>query len=767
MVRQEMVPVNGWAAGPAPDRAQYGPDHGMDAGASGLVEYWRILRRHKGTLLLMAFLGALAGLLISLPQTPIYQARASIEIQDLNQDFLNMRQMNPVSEPGSNYMIDDIQTQIRVLQSDTLTERVLDRLNIKRPAEVSKDTSRVSSWRRALNLPEPDVKSAREQALATAARNLKIRAAGQTRIVEIMCDSTDPRMAANFVNTLMNEYIEQKIEARWKMTERTGVWLTRQLDDMRVKLERSEDALQRYARNSGLMFTADEKKSVAEEKLLQLQESLSKAQADRIEKQSRYEMAAQAPTETLSDVLNDSSLREYQIKLTDLRRQRSDLITVYTANQIKVKRIDAEIEAMETALKKEREAIVRRIRNDYEEAMNREKLLASNYTAQTKLVTDQSERSIQYKILKREVDSNRQLYDAMLQKMKESSVAAALRASNIRIVDAAKPPEYPYKPNPRTNMVWGLFSGLFFGVGLVVVRQRANRTLQEPGDASFYLNLPELGVIPAGSQERIRTPGPKNRKALAGENAVNGNGNGRLEMVTWQRKPSVMAESFRAVLTSILFSRDTGGQQRLLLTSAGPGEGKTTVICNLAIALAEVNKRVLLIDADMRRPRLHDVFEIANERGLTNLLQTKNEVRTELKGLVVETTIPGLFVLPSGPPTAAAANLLHSKALEAALDILDKEFDMILIDTPPMLQIPDARVVGRLVNGVILVVRAGQTTRDAALAARQRFQEDRTPMTGVILNNWNPKTSTNGYYGYNSGYYYKSYQHYQANGKTG
>jgi capsular exopolysaccharide synthesis family protein len=733
-----------------------------------VVDHWRILWQRKGTAVLMAFLGALAGVLISLPQTPVYQARATIEIQDLNDDFLNMKQVNPVSDSGNMTASLDIQTQIKVLQSGTLAERVQNKLKVTKPTQVSVDTSRVSSWGRALNLPQPDVKDAHEQALAMAAKTLTVRTAAGTRIIEVSSDSTDPKMSADFVNTLTNEYIDQNMEARWKMTERTGAWLTRQIDDMRVKLERSEDALQRYAQDSGLMFTASDKNSVAEEKLLQLQASLSKAQADRVEKQSRYEMASKAAPETLPDVLNDPSLREYQAKLTDLQRQRAELITIYTPNHTKVKRVEAEIEAMEAALQREREAIVRRIHNDYDEALNREKLLAADYGAQTKLVTDQGERSIQYNILKREVDSNRQLYDAMLQKMKESSVAAALRASNVRVVDAAKAPRVPYKPNPKANAALGLVSGVLVGIVFIIIRQQANRALQEPGDASFYLNLPELGVIPSGTDERAKALGYWSRKTppIAAAATPDGNGNGRLEMVTWQRKPSVMAESFRAILTSILFSGDKGGQQRLLLTSAGPQEGKTTVICNLSIALAELNKRVLIVDGDMRRPRLHDVFETPNDRGLSSLLQTKADVRAELKGLVFKTTIPDLFILPSGPPTSAAANLLHSRTLGIALEILDQEFDMILIDSPPVLQIPDARVIGRLVDGVILVVRAGHTTRDAALAARRRLEDDGTPLMGVIMNDWNPRTSPNGYYGYYNGYYNKSYQHYHGNGKA-
>ena len=726
-----------------------------------------MIRRRKGTLILIASLGTLAGVLISVPQTPIYQARASIEVQDLNADFLNIRQTTPVNETsGATTSLTDIQTQIKILQSETLTERTLDRLKVKKPGDVV-DPTRVNAWRKALNLDEGNTESERGQALNMAAKTLKVRAAGQTRIIEILSDSPDPKQAADFNNTLTNEYIEQNMEARWKMSERTGVWLTRQIDDMRVRLERSEDALQGYARKAGLLFTSD-KNSVAEDKLRQLQQELGKAQGERVSRQSRYELAMRASPESLPDVLNDVSLRDYQVKLTDLRRQRSELITVYTANQTKVRRVDAEIETLEAALQRERGAIVKRIKNEYDEAVQREKLLTTEYATVIKLVTDQSEKSIQYNILKREVDSNRQLYDSMLQKMKEASVASAMRASNVRVVDAAKVPKRPYKPNIPTNAGLGLLSGIFLGISFIVMRERANRTIQEPGDAAFFMNVKELGAIPSEGGEPRKPFYNFERKSVEERKAAVIADRSRVELVTWQRKPSVMAESFRGVLTSILFSGHNGtGPKVLLLTSAGPKEGKTTSICNLGIALTEVRKKVLLIDADMRRPRLHEVFNLSNERGLSQILKDGEMDAEALEGVIQETMIPGLFVFPSGAATSSAANLLHSPAMERLLKQVSEEFDMVLIDSPPMLQIPDARVVARLVDGVVLVVRSGHTTRDAALAARQRFRDDNTEITGVILNDWNPKSSPNGYYGYYNGYYYNTYRYYSGDKSRG
>ena len=769
----------------------YSRDGQEDGAQGGLMDYWRILRRRKGTVILVAFLGLLVGVLVTLPQTPVYQARTSLEIQDLNQDFLNIKATSPVAEGGSYAALTDIQTQIKILQSETLIARSVQKLRSGKAGDLKAETGRIPAWRKALNLPMPSLVDQREASLRGAAGNLKVRAAGQTRIIELLFDSTNPQLAAELLNTLTNEYIEQNMEARWQMSLRTGDWLGRQLDDMRIKLERSEDQLQAYARQSGLLYMGDktgDKQSVSEQKLQQLQMSLLVAQADRIDRQSKWEIASNASSETLPDVLNDPSLQTVQSKLADLRSQRAELTTTFQPEYSKVKHLDAQIADLEKTLAAERKSSLERIRHEFDEASRKEALLAQDYAAQARLVTADGEKSIQYNILRREADSNRQLYETVLQKVKESSIASAMRASNIRVVDAAKTPGSPYKPDLKTNAGMGSLAGLFLGIVFVVMREREDRTLQEPGETSFWLNLPELGIIPSGLERgRLSTSyfGYYGRKRLkeakpdaALTAAANGDGDlqgtggktagateDQIELVTWQRKPSMIAEAFRVVLTSLLFTGNNGSRPRVLvLTSASPKEGKSTVTSNLAIALAEIKQRVLLIDADLRKPRQHEIFQIPNERGLSSLLMERPLPPERLEGIIQETKIPGLFVLPSGPSTQAAANLLYSANLPELLAKFRKEFDMVIIDTPPMLQMPDARVMGRIADGVLLVFRAGQTTRDAAIAAGQRFSEDETRVVGTILNGWDPKRSPNGYYGYYNGYSYKgySYSHYYA-----
>jgi capsular exopolysaccharide synthesis family protein len=743
------------------------PDAGGEPQSGGLLEYWRILRRRQGTLIVLACVGAVIGFLITIPQTPIYQARTSLEIVSLNQNFLNMKESNPLAESGSSADVTDIQTQIKILQSRSLLERVTTKLHST--ALPAADSTRVDTWRKLLNLPNPQAVDPRDAALNFAAKNLKVRAAGQTRIIEITVDSPNPQTAAAFANTLTSEFIDQNLETRWKSTQHTGEWLSHELDDMRIRLEQSEGRLQQYANQAGLMFTDKEKNSVSEEKLSQLQIALTAAQTDRIVKQSRWEMANSSPPDALPEILDDANLREYQGKLTELKRQLAEQRATYKDDYRTVQRVQAQIEPIQAALDRARGDILKRIRNDYDEAVRKENLLTTDYASQRSVVTGEGSKAIQYSILKREVESNRQLYDAMLQQLKQSSLASALRASNIHVVDPGKPPAHPYKPDSQSSAGIGLLSGLLLGAAFVVMRERADRSIQEPGETQTFLNLPELGVIPSddtGTRVRRRFVGGKK---LEGDSA-NGEKNGhilgpakltkRVELISWQHKPSIVAECFRATLVSILFSGENGSRPRVMVvTSAGPAEGKSTVVSNLGIAIAEVNQKTLLIDADLRKPRQHDIFNLKNDRGLSELLRSKDPIATLLEsGIIQETDVPDLYVLTSGAANSAATSLLYSNRMPELIQKLRTEFESIIIDTPPMLQIPDARVLGRMVDRVVLVTRAGKTTRAAAIAARQRFSEDGTKMLGTILNDWNPKRSPNGYYGNYNGYHYGGYR---------
>lgn len=714
----------------------YSPEYSFQPQPGSLLDYWSMIWRRRMLFVGCTCAGLIVALGIALPQSPVYRAHTTLEIQDLNNDFVNMKLASPIAESSPMDSLTDIQTQIRILQSDSLIDRSLEKANIRSAADLNPHQRDLPNWASMIKLPGSSEN--RETLTETAGRSLKVAVIGQTRIVDIAFDATDPELAARFVNTLTSEFINRNMETRWQMNRQTSEWLAGQLAELRTTLERSDNALQEYARRKSLIYTAD-KQTISSEKLRQLQAELSKAQADRVEKQSRFEMARAATPETLPDVLNDANLRSLESGLSDLRRQEAEIGVTFTGDYAKAKKLSAGIAAMETAVRQKRAAIVSRIANELTEAERREQLLTSAYTAQTLRVTDDSAKSIQYDGLKREVDTNRQIYEGMLQRVKESAIASALKASNVRVIDSARPPLHPYKPNLPVDTAAGLLAGALFGVVAIVVRTRMDASVREPGDAGLLLGIPELGVIPKARGGR----GTSSVITLVAQPRQPGSA--KTNRMVPSSNSLAIADSFRAVLASIFFSGAQEARRVLVITSAGRGEGKTTAAANLAVTLANMGRRVLLIDADIRSPRVHQIFGLDNSKGVTDLLRTASAGNL-IETLIQTTASPNLRVLPSGPGAAAGADLLFSQTMAALIARCREQFDMVLIDTPPMLSMPDARVLGRIADGVVLIARAGKTSRAAVQAAFHRLVEDQITVLGVILNDWNAQASSYGYY---------------------
>ncbi|HUG81631.1 MAG TPA: polysaccharide biosynthesis tyrosine autokinase, partial [Bryobacterales bacterium] len=379
-------------------------------------------------------------------------------------------------------------------------------------------------------------------------------------------------------------------------------------------------------------------------------------------------------------------------------------------------------------------------------------LLAAQYDRQARLVSEHAVRSIRYDILRREVNTNQDLYDGLLRRVKETGVASALSASNVRILDRAQPPGIPIGPNHTAYAAMGSMMGAFLGLLISLVKIRTDTKLRTQADVSQWLRSPQLGAIPAVSQPR-RFRREKAGAALQLRVRYTRNGNGslalrsadspaasrtagiRVERLAEAADFSPLAESFRGALASLLFGPQGEPPAILAVTSPSPLEGKTTVASNLAISLAQIGKKTLLIDGDLRRPRAHRIFDLDNDLGLTSLLAGEGGPQmSDLNKTIRATSIPGLSVMPGGPPQAVTAHGIFSKRLPMLLDVLRRQYAVILIDTPPVMYVTDSRVVAQLADATVLVVRAGQTSRVAAHAAEQRLVSDGARLLGVVLN---------------------------------
>ncbi len=709
-----------------PVEAVDNPSHAQ----SNLQEYWNKLKRRKFLVLGCIAGGILAALIFSALQTPLYRTVTSVEVDDLNENFQNLKDQDPTA--SSSVAESYFQTQIKVLQSRAMVERVIDKIHLADRHAQHKGKFFWSKWGQQSSAMD------QEALFQEVQKHLTVQAWGQTRIAEIYYEDRDPQVAADFANTLVSEFISQSRETRWDATQATAEWLTGHLNTLKQNLETSENQLQNYARSSGLVITT-ETGNVADQKLSQVQEELSKAQATLIDKQANFEIARDNPAESLPATLDDPTMRDYRQKLTELQRQHAELSSTLTPEHYKVRKVEAEIAELQIALEKERGNIVKRAADEYETAKRREKLLARSYAAQTNTVSDVNGKNIRYSTLKHEVDTNRQLYDALLLRIKQAGLAAAMRSSNMLVVDAAKAPVHPYRPNFKMNAAFGLLSGLFLGVAFVLASERSNRSIESPGLSPWYLKLPELGVIPMAEDSRRRldwfpAASPLTLQMVPASAATNGSPAVKVH--------SPMSEAYRGALSSILLpTLDGARRQVIIVTSAEAGAGKTTVTSNLGVATAETGRRVLLIDADFRRPRLNHIFDLPNTTGLTDLLKVNTPIdMMPLKSLVHATKVPGLSLMTSGPATDSPSTLLYSPRLVEFLGRMRREFDVVLIDAPPMLQFADARVMARYCDGVVLVLRAGQTKWEAAMLACQRFEEDSTRILGTILNSWDLKS---------------------------
>jgi polysaccharide biosynthesis transport protein len=732
-----------------------------------LMEYYHLLARRRGLLVMFTICGALLGFGSTMAVLPVFRARTSLDIQNINADFMNMRDIKATAGGENTSSEAYVQTQIKLLQSDTLRNRTVERMRKSGYVLPLLREDMLSQWKRSLGLHGGEPLSKKEL-LAYAAKSVTVKPLGVTRLVEVTCDSWDTRFSAAFCNTLTQEFADQDREVRWNEAQHTSEWLSRQLKDVRESLKLSEKRLETSTGNAAPL-SRQGGESVADEKLRELQAELMRAAADRVAKQAQYQISTSAAAEQLPAVLDSGQFRESQARLDDLRRQVAALVPPLTEENPKVQHLRAQIREVQASLSTQKVDLVQRMRNEFEQAKHREALLFTAYSVQEAIVSREQGKEAQVSMLRHEVESSQQLYSTLLQRVKEAGFASAMQASTIRVVDAAVAPEIPIAPRRGMSSAVGLLLGMLVGVICAFMKERTQTVLRGPGEVPRYLMLRELGVIP--SAKRTLQDGPGKMlparfaamfaRAKESQRAGNKSQKGVLDMVVWQDHVSLVAEAFRSTTYSVLLAgRDTDKGKTYVVSSPNSGEGKTTVTCNLGLALAQANQRVLLIDGDLRKPRLHTAMSLSNEIGMRNLL--RGDVDLDLvpvSAFSQPTKMPNLRVITSGTGTEEPSGLLHSPRCRALLQRLAQEFDIILIDSPPMLHLADARIFGGLSDGAILVFRSRVTDRETATNARDLFLNDHVRVIGTILNDFDPQKE-------GKAQYYGSYYAYRRQSRT-
>jgi len=722
-----------------------------DSGGA-ILGYWQLIKRRKWLVFITAVLGVLTAFVVLIFQQPIYSTGTTVELQGFNTNFMGLSSVDPLA---GNYAVnkENIATEIRIIESASIRGPVIERLR-RETAPVTPPKGGTLAPLRALVRGKEDPLVEMMNGLGMAAWTLKAQPILGTRIINISAESTIPDIAATFVNTIVAEYIAQSAQQRTISTQKTSQWLETQLEETRVKVEQAESRLLDFARKSGGAFVADEKETLASTKLKQLQADLGGLQAERIGKQAKYEQIKAAPPDSLPDIVDDPVYRQYQAKLSDLKKDLAKLNQVLTPANPKVQLAQEQIVELTAEMQKEKELILQRFRNDYESVLRHEQLLASAYAGQAGTVSSQSDKAAQYAQLKREVDLYQSTLNAMLAEVNKSAIASALPTTNARVIDPAGVPAIPSKPNATTFEIYGLMGGCCAGVLLIFVIDklstwRSNLIFGMPGYSPRVLKVPELGVIPSIGPDRGTAEAVAGRRwsrLLPSSAAQRLNQPLPAVLVNAGSNGSIQAESFRLTLTSILLMSHRGRQPKIIaVTSPGPGEGKTTVVSNMAITIAESGRKVLIIDADLRRPRMHTIFGIEKNEGFAELMvhaKANGNGSVRRAPTVCQTQFEGVFVLPSGATgDLNLSQVFHSPEIPALLDKLSEQFDLILIDTPPMIQFSDARLMARFADGLILVVRSGITARESAVIASEQLARDNINVLGTILNDWDAKTN--------------------------
>jgi len=683
-----------------------------------LLDYLIILKKHQWLVLSFLLTVVTVVTIATFKMKPVYVAAARVEVDREAQSIQPFPDSNSYDDyvDSENY----IETQTKILQSETLALQTIKSMDLGRYPEFG---GRPNTF----IIPHAGVTSQRPAILGAFLGSLSIQRIKDSRLIEVRFEGQDPQLAAQIVNGHLQNYIEANFRSKYDATQQASNWLSAELEELRIKVEKSEAAKIAYERENQI-WTIDEKQNITTQKLSDINKALTDAQTDLVQKQALYQIAKGGDVDQLPDVRNNAYLSELLKRQADLGEQYVDASAQFGPNYPKVQRITREKKEVDDAIARAKQNVEASIETDYKTSKERVGLLSAALETQKGDANDMSEKLVQYHILEHDAESNKQLYDGLEQKLKEAGITAGLRSSNIRIVDPALVPSYPARPQKAKNILLAFLIGLVGGVGLAFLREYLDNTVKSPDDVERLAGLPSLAVVPSlpnllgvSHSRKLLTDGQGDEQES------------RVEIVSFIKPKSQVSEAFRALRTSLLLSQADHPPQVILVTSALPREGKTTSALNLAVTLAQLGDRTLIVDSDLRKPGIRRALglTVGRDFGLSSYLAGVSSLD---EVVITHPQIENLSALTTGPIPPSPADLLSSHRMRDAITYLRQKYKFIVIDSPPIMAATDAVILSALTDGVLLVVRSGETPKEAFTRTRDLLHAVKCRLLGVVLN---------------------------------
>jgi polysaccharide biosynthesis transport protein len=698
--------------------------HYEEARSFSLRDYVQIVLKRKWWVLgFLAFSVGIA-LWINHFSTPIYQASATFRVSLDNSAYVGS-QNNAMP-----FWRDDervFETQAQVMRSRTLARRVIKLLKLQEHPLFA------TGKKEGAEAVPPE--TAESMIVDSFLGNLSIDPVRKSDLIRVSYSSPDKNLAQQVPNVFAEEYIQFEIDAKNQSFAQIRRWLGQQLTQLGDKVEVSQRTLYKYGEN-GEILSPEEKDNVVVQKFVELNGLLTKASTERIAKEAQYRQIEERGI-AASPITNNPLVIDLRKQISTESAKVASLKKIYLANHPTFMAESANLAGLTARLNGEIHNIRATVRADYEAARRSENLIAEALEAEKKKVVDLQKHLVQYKILKRDVDANEELYKGLLSRMKEAAVASTMVTSNLSTIDRAEKPLYPFLPKKSKNLALAIILGLFGGVCLVFIIEHFDDSIKTAGEAETVCQLPMLGIVPFLK----RNTG----LALLGQDA--GATGQERSLILYSNSQSMVADAIFGVRTSVLLSGPAGPPATIMVTSPNPSEGKSTISANLAISLAVDGRKVLLIDADMRQPSLHKLFTMPPSPGLSDAITGA----AALPEAIRPTEIPNLSIITAGTTPPNPASLLGSEVFKDILKGLQDEFQHVIIDTPPTLGMPDSRILSPILAATILVIKHQSTSRETARGARLMLSQVHAKLIGIVLNQ--VSSQGNGYYSRYSKYY--------------